>query len=111
MNTSNDELRKEWLDSRKPIIRVKDGAKPFGRNYIADKFMNHQLLTVRQRVVMVLRCGYGMPLAVISRLLICSRKTVYDHLNAAEANLAQDSTLMLLLKKSEHRGKRSQKEE
>ena len=92
---SEEDLRKEWLDSKKPMITV--GGKTYGRNHIADKLMHLKYQTVRQRVAVVLRYGYNMGDVAIGALLHCVHKGPYDHRRAAEFKMKKDPTLKHLL--------------
>jgi DNA-binding CsgD family transcriptional regulator len=106
---NGDGANKEWLEQRKSTIRVK--GKPYGRNHMADKVMQVGYFTERQRDVAVLSYGYDMRDAVISTLLDCDPKTVYDHRKGADSKLAKDHTMQVLLRNYKRRNGRSREEE
>ena len=91
-----DEPNRDWLEPRKLTIKVH--GKPYGRNHLADKMMQVDYFTERQRDVAVLCYGYDMRDAVISTLLHCNPKTVYGHRKGAESKLARDPEMQILLR-------------
>lgn len=93
---SDEVLRKDWLDSKRPTIEVL--GKPYPRHFIANRIKDLEYLTIRQRVAAVLWFGYGMEDSAISKLMGIARRTVFDHRRAAESELAKDPSMERFLK-------------
>lgn len=106
---SNKRSSREWLEPRKSTITVH--GKPYGRNHLADKLMQCDYFTERQRDAAVLWHGYDMRDVAISVLLHCKPKTVYDHRKGADSKIAKDPTMQVLLRNYNRRIRRSKEEE
>lgn len=105
---SDEVLRKKFLESKRPIIEV--FGNRYSRHFIVNRMADLKYLTIRQRVAAVLGFGYDMEDSAIAKLMGIARRTVYDHLRAAESGIAKDPSMELFLK-SYKRKKRINKEE
>lgn len=93
---SDEHLRKEWLDSKRPVIEHL--GKSYPRHFIANRIQNLKYLTIRRRVAAVLWFGYGMDDSAIHELMGIARRTVFDHRRAAESEMAKDPSMEQFLK-------------